>query len=291
MIEAAPEAQAIVARRAASGPPAPRRPAATASAAARPALPTRRRLGEPGRRRRSAALHAGRARSVRLVRRRRSAASRAAGLAPASPASPISARQSKANGVAQLGEPAGDQADTSNPPARAVCRPCQPHDIEPVLGPRQRDIEQAALLLRIQRPPVARARLARRGYRRTRCAATTAAACRRPRRRSSSRRRPCDAAVCIVSGRKTIGACRPLAPCTVMMRTWPPVSWSRSRLISTRAAAQPLQEALQRRHVVALIGERQGEELVDRIGGIRAQPRRAAPGARRAVRADRHRAR
>ena len=42
---------------------------------------------------------------------------------------------------------------------------------------------------------------------------------------------------CSVSGRKTIGACRPLAPCTVMIRTSSRPRWSRSRLTSDSPAA------------------------------------------------------
>ena len=49
-----------------------------------------------------------------------------------------------------------------------------------------------------------------------------------------------------VSGRNTIGACRPLAPCTVMMRTSSRFC-SMSRLISTSVERMRVDEALQRR--------------------------------------------
>src|SRR3546814_9994683 len=49
------------------------------------------------------------------------------------------------------------------------------------------------------------------------------------------------------------------------------------------AGGEPVQEALEGGRVVALVGERQGEVLVERIGGVGAEPRQqffaAAPGA------------
>src|SRR5436305_14953364 len=49
-----------------------------------------------------------------------------------------------------------------------------------------------------------------------------------------------------------------------------------------RAGGEPMQETLERRDMRPLIGEGEGEELVERVGGFRAEPtKRGAPSATR----------
>ncbi len=75
-----------------------------------------------------------------------------------------------------------------------------------------------------------------------------------------------------VSGRNTIGASRPLAPCTVMTRTsLRPCSMS--RLISRVPCAQRGEEARERGRRVVVVGQREVQELVERVGGVGSQAR------------------
>ena len=75
-----------------------------------------------------------------------------------------------------------------------------------------------------------------------------------------------------VSGRNTIGASRPLAPCTVMTRTsLRPCSMS--RLISRVASRMTGEEARERGRRAVVVGQREVQELVERVGGIGAEAR------------------
>ena len=79
-----------------------------------------------------------------------------------------------------------------------------------------------------------------------------------------------------VSGRNTIGASRPLAPCTVMTRTsLRPCSMSRLTWGSERRS-QPRKPDSEGAGAV-VVGERELEELVEGIGGVGPEPREHAP--------------
>ena len=79
-------------------------------------------------------------------------------------------------------------------------------------------------------------------------------------------------AAMMVSARMTIGASSPLAPCTVMTRT-SSRAISMSRLISIRASRSQATKALQRWRLAPLVVEREVEEFVERVVGLRAKPR------------------
>ena len=76
----------------------------------------------------------------------------------------------------------------------------------------------------------------------------------------------------------TIGASRPLAPCTVITRT-SSRAISMSRLTSARAARSQATKPLQRGNFAPLVIECEIEEFVERVVGFGAEPRMETPAA------------
>ena len=75
-----------------------------------------------------------------------------------------------------------------------------------------------------------------------------------------------------------MGASSPLAPWTVITRIRSP-SASSWRLTSTSAVAAPFEEAGERGHRLALVGQRLGEEGVEAVLGLGPEPREQPPAA------------
>ena len=69
----------------------------------------------------------------------------------------------------------------------------------------------------------------------------------------------------------TSGACRPLAPCTVMTRTAPSGPLGLALHLGA-GVPQPVDETLQRRRVRPHVGQRGAQQFVDRLGRFRPEP-------------------
>ena len=153
-------------------------------------------------------------------------------------------------------------------PALAVRRSWPaPQTISQRLRPGQRDVEQPAVLVPDQRA-------ARRSRRRRARAALPRPA---PARPAGRRRGAGSAAGCgppwrtAVSGRITIGASRPLAPCTVITRTWSAPS-SLRRFTATSSRSIQSRKPVRLGASTALVGERLVEQRVDAVLGLGAEP-------------------
>ena len=82
---------------------------------------------------------------------------------------------------------------------------------------------------------------------------------------------PSSGGIAVVSGRMTSGACRPLAPCTVMTRTWLPAA-SASRFTSAPERRSQCRKPCSDGGCMLRVGQRGVQQLIDRFGRLRPQP-------------------
>ena len=260
----APAAGAAASRAPAPRPRRPPRPARAASSWRRRAR--RARAAPAGRRRRGAGR-------VRRQRRRRPRRHRRRGdrLRPRWPAPGKASRPRLEAAVS----PAPPSATSSCQLSPCSCRHRRRND-QPGLGPRHRDIEE---------PPPFSAHSARAAppRRRRAPAAPPPRGLPEPAWPSASRR-ICGglaaACACAVSGRITIGASSPLAPWTVITRMRSPAASHLALDLDLVAARSQSRKPVRRRHRLALVGQRLGEEARRCRPRPRARAARAAGGGR-----------
>ena len=276
-------------RAAASRPPGGRAAARAAGAAPRPApAPPPRpppRLAGPGEHVR-AAERGGRARPAR---RRRAAGPGAAPRAgpPASPARGRRRRGAACPASSATGRARRRPRRARSPAPRAgigvadervpaVLRPRRLRpgaaDDQPAPRPGHRDVEQAHVLRAHLGPArgLGADERAAASRRRGTCQAGSPFAS----RRICGGLRPSGRAP--VSGRMTTGASSPLAPCTVITRTWSAPSSTR-RFTSTASRSIQARKPLRLGASTLLVGERLVDERVDAVLGLGPEPRHQLP--------------